>query len=249
MSQAISKSRLGLLLIRKGLINQQQLDNALKIQFTTGKRLGEALIEQGCLTERQLQKALKKQSRHRFIAAMVAMILGPMSFGAFAGQSSSSQQQEQSSSAQMNHYPSLRGGLKALDDSALDDVQGQGSQSQEQAIKNLLAKVQGEETGNDNPDQISELGPLNDIMDVLNPLSSMIDSEMSVKGVKYNSQNPRQVLHEDGSMEFTLPSEIEEIAFKNIRVKGAPVDQSFGSVVISGIRFSEQSRITIRVNN
>ncbi len=75
MSNATAKSRLGLLLIKKGLITEQQLDDALKVQLTTGKRLGEALIELGMLSERQLQKALKKQSRHRFMAAMMAMIV------------------------------------------------------------------------------------------------------------------------------------------------------------------------------
>ncbi len=241
MSQAAAKSRLGLLLVRKRLITEQQLDDALKVQLKTSKRLGEVLIEQGILTPKQLQKALKKQSRYRFIAAFIAMILGPMSFGAFASQSNSTQTSDQTSSSQVNHYQ----GLKALDDDSLADISGQGLNSPEQAFSNLLASAQG--VAVDHKNELSELGPLNDLMSALNPISSMFDSDVSIKGVKYNSTKPRQIINEDGSIEFSLPEEIEEIAFKNMRVKGADTQNSLGDIIISNVRFSDQSSITIRL--
>ena len=241
MSQAAAKSRLGLLLVRKRLITEQQLDDALKVQLKTSKRLGEVLIEQGILTPKQLQKALKKQSRYRFIAAFIAMILGPMSFGAFASQSNSTQTSDQTSSSQVNHYQ----GLKALDDDSLADISGQGLNSPEQAFSNLLASAQGVAVDHEN--ELSELGPLNDLMSALNPISSMFDSDVSIKGVKYNSSKPRQIINEDGSIEFSLPEEIEEIAFKNMRVKGADTQNSLGDIIISNVRFSDQSSITIRL--
>jgi len=241
MSQAAAKSRLGLLLVRKRLITEQQLDDALKVQLKTSKRLGEVLIEQGILTPKQLQKALKKQSRYRFIAAFIAMILGPMSFGAFASQSNSTQTSDQPSSSQVNHYQ----GLKALDDDSLADISGQGLNSPEQAFSNLLASAQG--VAVDHKNELSELGPLNDLMSALNPISSMFDSDVSIKGVKYNSSKPRQIINEDGSIEFSLPEEIEEIAFKNMRVKGANTQNSLGDIIISNVRFSDQSSITIRL--
>jgi len=242
VSNATAKSRLGLLLIKKGLITEQQLDDALKVQLTTGKRLGEALISLGMLSERQLQKALKKQSRHRFLAAMMAMILGPMSFGAFAGQSNSSQQQDQAtSSSHLDKYA----GFQALDDDGLDAISGQGFNDPQQTFENLLASAQGQQV--DNNDPLNELGPLNDVVNALNPISSMLDSDVSVKGVKYDNDSPRSQVNEDGSITFSLPSEIEEIAFKNMRVKGADPQHSLGDVVISNIRFSDQSRITIRI--
>ena len=241
MSQAAAKSRLGLLLVRKRLITEQQLDDALKVQLKTSKRLGEVLIEQGILTPKQLQKALKKQSRYRFIAAFIAMILGPMSFGAFASQSNSTQTSDQTSSSQVNHYQ----GLKALDDDSLADISGQGLNSPEQAFSNLLASAQGVAVEHEN--ELSELGPLNDLMSALNPISSMFDSDVSIKGVKYNSSKPRQIINEDGSIEFSLPEEIEEIAFKNMRVKGADTQNSLGDIIISNVRFSDQSSITIRL--
>jgi len=242
VSQATIKSRLGSLLIKKGLISEQQLDVALKVQLTTGMRLGEALIDLGMLSERQLQKALKKQSRHRFIAAIMAMILGPMSFGAFAGQNNSSSQQDHSnSSSHMDQYA----GLKALDDDGLADISGQGFNSPQQTFENLLASAQGENIEHETA--LSELGPLNDVVNALNPIASMFDSDVTVKGVKYNSDTPRSNVNADGSITFSLPSEIEEIAFKNMRVKGADPQHSLGDIVISNIRFSDQSRITIRI--
>ena len=241
MSQAAAKSRLGLLLVRKRLITEQQLDDALKVQLKTSKRLGEVLIEQGILTPKQLQKALKKQSRYRFIAAFIAMILGPMSFGAFASQSNSTQTSDQTSSSQVDHYQ----GLKALDDDSLADISGQGLNSPEQAFSNLLANAQG--IAGEHKNELNELGPLNDLMSALNPIASMFDSDVSIKGVKYNSNKPRQIIKEDGSIEFSLPEEIEEIAFKNMRVKGADTQNSLGDIIISNVRFSDQSSITIRL--
>jgi len=237
MSKATAKSRLGLLLIRKGLLTEQQLDDALKIQLKTGQRLGEVLVEQGLLTERQLTKALKKQSRYRFVAAFMAMVLGPMSFGAFASQSSTSQTEEAAASQQINNYQ----GLKALDDDDLESIQGQGFQTPQEAFANLYQQAEGELNEDD------ELGPLDDIVTLLNPLSSMMDADISITGVKYHEGQPRQVIHEDGSIEMGLPAEIKQIAFNDLRVKGAPPSQTFGDVVINDIRFSKESSIRIRV--
>ena len=72
------KSRLGLLLINKGLITSSQLDQALKLQGETGMRLGEVLIDQGWISERQLSRSLKKQTRYRYVAAFAALLLGPL---------------------------------------------------------------------------------------------------------------------------------------------------------------------------
>jgi hypothetical protein len=243
MSDATQKSRLGSLLIRKGLLTQAQLDTALQAQLKSHLRLGEVLIEQGLLTERQLKKALKKQDRTRVLAAFMAVILGPMSFGAFASHSNSSESEQTSTSAQANANTDLYQGLKALDDMALDDIQGQGFQSTQDVLNSLMQQASDENVENDN-----NLGALDEVVSLLNPLSSMLDADISITGVKYNNQRATQIIHEDGSIELALPSEIEEIAFRDLRVKGAGLDRTFGDIVISGIKFSEQSSIRIRVN-
>ncbi len=237
MTEPNQKSRLGSLLIRKGLITQAQLDSALKLQITSGLRLGEALIEQGILTERQLQKALKKQSRHRLWAAMIAMILGPMSFGAFASQSTSSAS-DSASTSQMSDYQ----GLKALDDSELASIDGQGFQSAQDALNALISQAQG-------ADDIDtdKLGALDELATLLNPIASVLDADISVKGVKQNTARHTRI-HADGSIELALPTEIEEIAFRNLRVKGDQSGSTFGDVIVSNVRFSDQSSIRIRVH-
>lgn len=70
-------SRLGQILINKGLISAAQLDAAIQAQLSNHKRLGETLIEQGLLSERQLKKALKKQTNLRLAATLVAALLSP----------------------------------------------------------------------------------------------------------------------------------------------------------------------------
>lgn len=237
MTEPNQKSRLGSLLIRKGLITQAQLDSALKLQITSGLRLGEALIEQGILTERQLQRALKKQSRHRLWAAIMAVVLGPMSFGAFASQSNTSTEDSPSTS-QMSQYQ----GLKALDDLELSSIDGQGFQSAQDALNALINQAQGSDTVD-----TDKLGALDELAALLNPIASVLDADISVKGVKQNTSKQTRI-HSDGSIELALPSEIKEIAFRNLRVKGDQSGSTFGDVIVSNVRFSDQSSIRIRAH-
>lgn len=235
-NEAAAKSRLGLLLLHKGLINQQQLDLALREQAKTGKRLGEVFIDWGMVSERQLNKALKKQSRYRLVAAFIAMMLGPMSFGAFANSTSTQSTSENRAELHVNDYQ----GLMAMDDSALADISGQGK-TLDEAVQGIIDESQG--TASDEHD----LGVLDDIATVLNPLGQMLDADVTVKGVKYDNQKPRQKVNDDGSIDMSLPSEIEEIAFRNLRVKGSDTHSGFGDIVISGVRFSSQSNIRIQI--
>ncbi len=70
-------SRLGQILISKGLITPRQLDAAIEMQLTNKMRLGEVLIAQGLLTQKQLTKALKKQNNLRLAATLVAALMSP----------------------------------------------------------------------------------------------------------------------------------------------------------------------------
>jgi len=66
--------RLGDLLLSVGAITQEQLDDALKFQKTTGHRLGQALIEGKFITERQLIEALQMQLGVEYIDLASARI-------------------------------------------------------------------------------------------------------------------------------------------------------------------------------
>ena len=59
--------RLGDLLVQDSLITQEQLDQALVAQRSSGRKLGEVLIDCGWITEVQIAKAVARQLRAPFI--------------------------------------------------------------------------------------------------------------------------------------------------------------------------------------
>ena len=52
--------RLGELLVKKGLVSLEQIEEALKIQASTGKRLGDILVEKGYITRDVLEQVLEE---------------------------------------------------------------------------------------------------------------------------------------------------------------------------------------------
>ena len=61
MEFARKKLRIGDVLIRHGIINEEQLNMALDAQKGTKMKLGEALIDIGVVTDEQIAKALSEQ--------------------------------------------------------------------------------------------------------------------------------------------------------------------------------------------
>jgi len=55
------KIRLGDLLIKQGLLTQDELENALKEQKITGRKLGRVIVDSGLVTEEAISKALARQ--------------------------------------------------------------------------------------------------------------------------------------------------------------------------------------------
>lgn len=62
-----TRTALGTLLIERGLIDVQQLDDALRIGADTGERLGEVLVREGWTTEEDLAKTLADQWHLRYL--------------------------------------------------------------------------------------------------------------------------------------------------------------------------------------
>lgn len=62
----MKKVRLGELLISEGLINQQQLEEALAKQKVTRQKLGQVLIELGFLSENELLRVLSKELSYEY---------------------------------------------------------------------------------------------------------------------------------------------------------------------------------------
>ncbi|WP_265443349.1 type II/IV secretion system protein [Acetivibrio straminisolvens] len=63
----IFKDKIGNILVRAGVITQEQLDNALSIQRKTGELIGKILVKQGYIDRRSLYEFLQKQMGVEFV--------------------------------------------------------------------------------------------------------------------------------------------------------------------------------------
>lgn len=229
------KSRLGTLLIHKGLITRQQLDQALTEQAQTGLRLGEVLVNNHCITEKQLNKALKRQSRYRLIAAVSAMLLGPIQ--PFMASANAAVDDDRAIAEQTI---SQRSGMQALSDQDLGAVTGQAAGSQ---YEELIDIING--SGSiDSEDELS-LTTLESIAGALIPGANLLESDMEISGVEYEP-GPRTTLNADGSLDVKVPTRIKQVAFRNVRVAGAS-GAHMGDVTLSDINLEGMSvRINLR---
>ncbi|PLX83117.1 MAG: type II secretion system protein E [Desulfuromonas sp.] len=76
-------ARLGDILIDAGLINREQIENALAAQATSKKKIGTLLIEQGLIDEVQLLSALAAKFRLR-VVDLDTVVPDPAALGAFS---------------------------------------------------------------------------------------------------------------------------------------------------------------------
>ncbi|AOE87203.1 hypothetical protein [Pseudomonas sp. TCU-HL1] len=219
-------SRLGQILINRGLITSQQLDAAIKMQLTSRMRLGEVLIAQGLLTQKQLTKALKKQSNLRLAATLVAALMSP-----FQVASADIQRLQPPASISRQETPQ---GLRPLSDMEMSNVSAQGL---DEVLQGLFLQA---ESGDG-------LGAVKQLARLVMPVLDSLDSETSMKDVVYDTRNLTSAVNPDGSVNLRLPSSIGELRFENIRVAGAPQNQSFGSLTLNNIDLSQASlKISMR---
>ena len=66
--------RLGEILVEQGLISQENLSSALRIQKSEGKPLGEILLQQGLINERVLKQSLASQAGVPYIEPIYALL-------------------------------------------------------------------------------------------------------------------------------------------------------------------------------
>ena len=227
------KSRLGLMLIKKGMITSTQLDEALRIQNTTEMRLGEILIDKGWISERQLDRALKKQSRYRYAAALTAILLGPIQ--PFMVSANVNQEAVSIEEIVENRAQAETSGLRAMTDINLGEVTAQGASSNLQGlIDNVL------DTSDNGENSLEALGSL------LVPALDLLDADMEMTDVTF-ADGERTKVNADGSIGIALPSHIGQIAFKNIQVKGG-AGNSMGDLLIKDIDLSNVN-VSIRLHN
>ncbi|MBU3057647.1 hypothetical protein [Pseudomonas indica] len=219
-------SRLGQILLTKGLITRSQLDEAITLQLTKKQRLGEILIAQGLISERQLKKALKKQSNLRVAATLVAALLSP-----FQMASADIQRLQAPHSISRQEAPR---GLKPLTDMELSSVSARGL---DDVLQSLFLQAE-------NGDGLSTIKQLSRLV---MPVLDSLEAETSFQDVKYDTQHMSSTISPDGTVEVRLPSSIGELRFDNIRVAGAPRNQSFGSLHLQDIDLSQASlKISLR---
>ena len=227
------RSRLGTLLIHKGMITRQQLDEALTLQAQSGMRLGEVLVNNGWLTERQLSKALKKQSRYRLIAAISAVLLGPIQpFMANANAA------VDDNTAIAEQQITERSGMQMMSDSAMSDITSQGAMTNYERLLDIV----NTDLGSDDDAAITTLETL---ASSLIPGTNLLDADMEVSGVQYEA-GPRTTINADGSLQVQMPTSIKQIAFRNVRVAGSE-GQHMGDVIIRDISFGAGTSVKIQL--
>jgi len=248
-AQELNKSRLGRLLVNRGYISEEQLQEALDHQRSTGQRLGEVAITAGWITQRDLDRTLKHQKRYRYAAAFAAMAVAPLQPitalaatvpGAPAATPPTATQQARNSD-----------GMQALSESEMQSVSGQQGSNQLAATAREVA-VDPAELGDLSEKELEEatedlsLDTLKLTSRMFIPVLNFLDSEMSVSGVHFGEDGVEPGFTDDGGLRFGLPERIEEIEMRNIRVVGASPEASMGSVTVSNIEFSADSQVTIR---
>jgi hypothetical protein len=67
--EKITRKKLGEILVAEGIVSQEQVNEALRVQETTGERLGEVLVKAGYTTETEIAKTLCTQFAKPFIKA------------------------------------------------------------------------------------------------------------------------------------------------------------------------------------
>lgn len=225
------RSRLGTLLIHKGMITRQQLDEALILQSQSGMRLGEALISKGWITQKQLDKALRKQSRYRLVAAVSAVLLGPLQpFMANANAASDD------NLAIAEQTVSVKSGMQEMSELAMSSVSAQGAMSN---YEKLLDIVNSDLQSDDE----AAITTLESLAGSLLPGTNLLDADMEVSGVEYEP-GPRTTINADGSLDIQMPTRIRQIAFRNIRVTGAE-GEHMGDLVLKNISFGTDTTVKI----
>lgn len=237
--QQLEKSRLGRLLVNRGYITEEQLGQALGEQRETGLRLGEVLTRAGWITQRELDRTLKHQNRYRYTAAFTALVVAPLQ--PVAALASPAPALPTASPTTSSQQVDGSGGMRSLSEAEMGEVSGQGSDELA-----ALADGLGDEPASDQEAEDQVLDSLEFTARAFVPVLNFLDSNLTVTGVEFGDGGPGYSLDDDGALNLTMPQRIEEIRMDNIHVEGSPASASMGSIRISNLRFSSDSRLTVR---
>ena len=164
-TQNKNQSRLGQILVKKKLISDAQLQDAISRQSRTGERLGDILTAWNVVTGQHIEAALRAQRNLRLAASVVTAMLAPLQ--AYAATPAPAVE-----SSQFENAPTPRKGLVAMDESAMDGVSAQGLQ---QDLLDLVDK--GSSTQKSGAEVLGTMAKL------MNPILGFLESDMSIKDV------------------------------------------------------------------
>jgi len=120
--QQKKRSRIGAVLVRKGLISPNQLDYAIRLQSETNAPLGKILIDKCFITDTELHSALSQQSLLRVLAMLIAFALAPFQLA----------HAEKGSTLQLSMVEDIEGVESVYKQPQLSDVIKQHSQLNQQ---------------------------------------------------------------------------------------------------------------------
>ncbi len=228
----VEKSRLGTLLLHKGLISQEQLYQALSMQSTENMMLGEILIQQGWISAQDLKNSLKKQSRYRIWAAVGAILLTPLQ--PFLATAATASTDTNLQSEKITH-------MQAMNETEMRQTTAQKRVSLEENELLQFADININELETSNQS-------LENIMNTLIPgADNLLNAQVSIEGVSYR-KNQIQSVAKDGSVSIKLPSHIAKISLKDIEFKGMS-GKHIGDIELSNISISPETKVTVRFKN
>jgi hypothetical protein len=227
-SQNQQQSRLGQILVKKKLISDEQLKNAIARQASTGERLGDILTEWNVVTNQHILAALRAQRNLRLAASLVTALMAPL-------QAYAATPEPVSQSTQQDTAEKPKKTMTAMTDADMDGISAQGLNNE------LLEVITKDHTGKG--DGVEVLGKMAKLM---NPLLAFLEADTSMKDVVYDPATAAAVVNPDGSITLSLPSSIGEISFKNIRpvAAGSIGGPSMGSITLRDIQFNN-TKITL----
>eukprot|EP01031_Cornospumella_fuschlensis_P046122 gene46122-56460_t len=174
--------------------------------------------------QRQVWNSLTQGAGLRLAATLIAALMSPF-------QMASADIQQTPSAMSQQHTPK---GLRPLSDAEMSDVSAQGL---DEVLQGLFVQA---EAGDG-------IGTVKALSRLVMPVLDSLEAETSMKDVVYDTRHMRSTINPDGSINVRLPSSIGELRFDNVRVAGAPQNQSFGSLTLSNIDLSQASlKIALR---
>ena len=141
-SQDINRTRLGDILLKKGLITNDQLQFAIDAQKNSPLQLGEILIEKKWVSQWQINRALQVQSKLRNAVLTSILSLSPLALVGCGGASESSPEQNPVPSEQV--IGELQGEDGAEEDASVNPIDDSAGS---EGVSGGVAVVQDDDAG------------------------------------------------------------------------------------------------------